>query len=236
MEATPHPDELRASSNVPPARQALAWLGALIALVAVMLVVDRLGHSVKDFTRDPGSISEIDWWKGSLSLLGSMLWGAAAMAFAVGATTSSTDRGYFAAMSLASAGLGLDDSLRIHENAFPEVLGVPEKAVFALYALALAVVVWRHRHRILLHHPVPILVTGFGMAASVALDLLFDRGTPNLIGSLEDVPKVWGIAALAAFAFLEARGTARQVADPVIIEATDLDGPTRRVDPEPLQP
>lgn len=213
------------------------WFAVLGFMTLGMVTLEALGPDIKDFTRDPGAISEIPWWKGGVSLLGTMLWAAAAMAFAIGASVEASDRGYFMAMTVASAGLGLDDTLRIHENAVPEILGVNEKIVFGVYGLALLVLFWRHRHRMLRHHPVPIVMTGVGLAASIALDLLFDRpGQSNLAGSLEDVPKAWAIAALAAFAFLETRGAAERAAGPVIV-ATDLADPVTggSADPE-LQP
>lgn len=191
-------------------RQLLPWAALLVAVLAGLAIAGAAGTPTRDLTRDPTAIGEMAPWKGSLSLVASMLWASVATSMVVAVMThdDSVDRPYFLGLLGVVALLGLDDSLLLHEEVLPAV-GVPEPAVVGVYAaLVVAFVAWRRR-RLTARHPAPLLAAAAGLAASATADVLFDAlgvdGLTNVATIVEDGPKLWGLLALATFAALEAR-------------------------------
>lgn len=185
-------------------RAVAGWLLGLAALLAALGLADRAGYPTKDFTSDPSTVGDFEWWKGSVSLAGTALWFASAAVFTVASWASPIDRRFLRAMAVVSGGLGLDDSLRVHETILPVTFHISEHRAFFAYGLALAAVAWVFRHRLLAKHPVPAAAFALGMTASIASDVVL-RGVNDKGVWFEDVPKAWALVALLAFALLEAR-------------------------------
>lgn len=196
--------------RLPPALSAaaiaVAFLGGMIAI-----------HLAKEvpfayLTQDPTVIGELAAYAGFLSNAGVIFWCATAAVCLFSAAVlpaSARDRSLVQAAGWISALMGLDDLFRLHESVIPRVLGIPELAVYAAYALLGAWFVLRFQE-MLLRRDGRLLVTALAcFAGSVALDLTSLPIDPYL---LEDSLKFAGIAcwfvyfARRSFLSLAARG------------------------------
>jgi hypothetical protein len=179
----------------------LAVLGlAYLATVVLMLLVSAAGHvldrPVGDFTRDPTAVLEGPAYIGFVSSIGAVVWavGATACLLAVLLLEGRT-RSAFLWGGLLTAALLADDLFLLHETYYPQV-GVPEKAVPLLYAVAIVAyaVVFRdflRRHGLLL---IPAAAALF--AVSGLLDFTLDEEAPFLV---EDGAKLLGIVTWTFF-------------------------------------
>lgn len=186
----------------------LAFVAAAAGLLALILLAAKwVGIPPGELTPDPNSVSERAPYVGILSTLGVMAWGAivascllaGAVLYAVsGASPRSRFMLWTAAFALI---IGVDDAAMFHENVAPDKLGIPQRAVIALYgglALAWIVASWSELRR---SDSVLLLVTGACFVASVMVDQLYEARVA------EDFLKYVGIAAFTAWALLEARAS-----------------------------
>lgn len=184
----------------------LGWLTAAAAALGLLLVLAQLaGIPAEELTPDPNSVAEQSAYVGVLSVLGVMLWGAAAasclLAGAVlrGAGGSASGSRFLLATAALCTGLGVDDAAMIHENVAPDSLGVPQRAVLAGYlGLTLA---WLVAFRAELRRSslALLLCAAPCFAASLAIDFV------DASRVVEDYFKYVGLFALAGWAFTEAR-------------------------------
>lgn len=140
---------------------------------------------------------------GIISTFGVILWFVTAAvclfaALVLHAQNASRDIVIFAVFAgLLTGWLALDDAFLVHENIAPK-FGIPQKAVIlAIVAAALAYVLrcWRI---ILALDPIMFGLAGFGLAASVGLDLVQTRSY-DLYSLFEDGAKFIGIVCWTAF-------------------------------------
>lgn len=201
------------------ARYKPRWYGRLrglclyvyVPLGAVLLVVaGQRAVSTSVLFRDPNVLADAPFYAGILSNLGVLLWWTAAVVGFLSysllrtfARSRRAHRYFFLAVAAFTALLALDDLLMLHEEVFPNLLGVPEIAVFGLYALLFAVLLVTFRTRVIrlgLALPGSALAF-FGVSVLIDLGLLrfFFELPPGLDGYLEDSAKLLGIASWCYF-------------------------------------
>lgn len=187
-------------------------LAGAVALGLALVALDVAGAPVLDLVRDPAVISDSAWWTGSISLVGLLLWAAAAgMLLITGLVLlegPERERARFFLSSAALVGwLAVDDALLLHEDALPHDLGVPQAVVFLVYGLAAGA--WALRFRRYLVRDawlLAVVVGGFG--ASVLLDNA--NSLPGVevgyrAAVAEDWAKYVALGALLAWALVAAR-------------------------------
>ncbi len=177
---------------------------ALAVLGVALLAGGQAGLAPQHLLRDPladlgvpavtGALS----WLGVLAMAGTaaLLAGAAAVC---GRTRPGGDDGRFLASSAAAVALlCLDDAFQLHETLLPHV-GVPELLAYAAYACGAMAYLGRWRRHLL--HRTEVAVLGLAAAllgGSLLVDLLaLEVSAGSTI--VEDVPKLLGIATLAAY-------------------------------------
>jgi hypothetical protein len=189
------------SETFPRGRRSAGWLiGTLLlfllpaALLVPGLLIIGEDNLVLVF-RDPNRLVESPWYYGFYSKLGIVLWSAAAAVCLFGGVLLAVQRRWERALLLLGIGLltamlCLDDLYQIHENSY-SLVGIPEKAVFASYALLLGVILLWFRRLILQQTQWGLLAFSLAFfVASTIVDLtwkefgiryLFEEG-PKLIG------------------------------------------------------
>lgn len=179
-------------------------LTAVTATLLIMLVlfIGWQPFAPADYImRDPASITSTPVYYGALSNLGVLLWSASAAICLLGALTTRIlsnrwdTTSFFAGFSGLSAFLCLDDLFQFHELLLPGNFGIPEEALFVLYAIALTYMLVRFRKIILQTQPSLLVTSLLLFALSIILDIL--PLPTNLI--LEDGSKF--IAIFAWFAY-----------------------------------
>jgi len=193
-----------------------AWVPALLFLAAVPLAARLTGHPVSLFTRDVFSVAEVPVYTALLSNAGVLLWCATATMclFAAGALveTMPARRFYlgFGALSLAFLA---DDFFMLHEWIVPKVLGLPEVAVSAAYALALAGLLAVTRREVARREPVLLGIAVAWFAASILLDVVERVPAPAWHYLAEEGCKFFGIVTWAVYfgrsSFRDARASRR---------------------------
>jgi hypothetical protein len=180
-----------------------AVLAALLAAaVAVKVRTDVPWHHVMG---DPATTTGWPFWVGFISNAGAIVWAATSAIFFVARRLErdAVRHRFLLASGLFVAMLGVDDLFLLHEQAFPGLLGVPQTAVLAAYAVLAIAYAWTFRAQILAT-PYPLfLLAAVLLGTSVALDQLMDRFEIYLpaSGFLEDACKLLGIGAWLAYAW-----------------------------------
>lgn len=188
------------------AMRRLVWLALAAGALALVLVGAHLaGIPPGELTPDPNSVAEQSAYVGVLSTLGVMLWGAVAAGCLLAGLVLRDADGRQSRFLLATAALalmlGIDDAALVHENVAPDSIGVPQRAVLALYgAIALA---WAVAFRAQLWRSDVVLLGAAGVcfAASIAIDYL-ERSRV-----VEDYFKYVGLLAFTGWALVEARAS-----------------------------
>jgi hypothetical protein len=193
----------------------------LLALVLTVLPVLLVGLAsswfaveVRIFTQDATALAKVHPLAGVLSSLGILLWWTSASIWFFCATlphpalTPPLAR-FCLNSALLSAYLALDDLFQIHESLAPDYLGIPEMAVYALLALAVASYLLIYRHQWLNRRGLLLLGALGLLAASVVADgverWLWRMGHWTYL--LEDGLKWMGIVAWMSFCVAWCRHT-----------------------------
>lgn len=185
---------------------------ALVPPLGVLCTV-ALAHLVRGvpftyLTRDPATLGGLHPLMGSVSMLGIILWAAAAAVSLLAALhlvrRGAAGAGFYVASGALSAWLMFDDAFLFHEVLAPDHLGISNEVVLAGLALATAAWLGIYRAAILKAGPFfLILALGF-FALSLGVDAVAD----NAAGDSEDVswrifledgPKWMGITCWLAF-------------------------------------
>lgn len=175
----------------------LVYLTAVVTLVVASAVAIRLGEHPGLLLRDPQVESEAPLWTGALSLVGSVLWAAAAGACLVTGLMlrrhpdwHSWTR-FFVVAGVVNTCLCLDDTFLIHDHLLP-ALGVPDLATYVLYGLLGAAWVGVCRAQFLVVAREPLLLTSVALlVVSVIIDVGLPFSYTNVV--IEDAPKYLGI-------------------------------------------
>lgn len=172
-----------------------------LAAIGVILTLKARGKvSFGDFSRDVAAIADLPFYFGLLSQAGLVLWAAAATLglFSAALLLSQGSRrwglpAYAGGLSLA---LLVDDLAMLHEHVMPDILGIPEIAVFAGYVAAGAFMVWHFRRELPSTRLDLFALAMVLFPISMALDLGPDF---RLQSAAEDSAKFLGICAWFAF-------------------------------------
>lgn len=189
-------------------------VGAIVPLALIVLFRVHAGIGVADMTRDPSSIAHIHPLLGALSSLGVLLWSgcAAIWLFCAGVLRSlrESDAARFSLVSgILSAYFALDDLFQVHEFLAPTYLGLPERAVYGLLAVATVWYLWAFRRQLVGDDVVLLLVSYCLLAMSVSIDAVFEKWLWRLeewTYLLEDGFKWTGIIFWLAFGDVPGRG------------------------------
>lgn len=167
--------------------------GAVLVLGLAAVAAEHTGRELSFFTRDPLAELHEPIYTGAVSTLGALVWWTGGVAALLAAAV--VRRGE-AAHALAAGGLltlllAFDDLFVMHEELIPDLVGIPERVVYAAYAAAGLAFVWWHR-RFLVPAPRALLL---GLAVALfGLSIAFDVVAPGR-HALEDGAKLLGIVA-----------------------------------------
>ncbi len=177
------------------------YAAPLLVLVAAVVLSQVLGVPIGDFTRDPTTVAKLMPYVGSVSMVGVLLWTAAATACGIGwgvlrrRPDGHRMAGFFLHFGVVTAALGLDDLFLLHETA--EHFGFNEKLLLLVYGGLLGAGLVRFREQIL-KTDFLLLIIGVGfLGLSVSVDVVQDQldailGTWRIL--VEDGFKLLGIA------------------------------------------
>lgn len=181
---------------------------ALIIPVLILTAVAPLPEKLaKGLLRDPASSVYHEAvccgpLLGAVSNFGVVLWtvtaGALLMAaFIMASSKKRNDHARFlAGAGLLTGWLALDDLYMLHDSLLP-MLGAPEKAVYAAYALATGTFFYLFRNLLRRERLLILAAAGGFFAVSILLDIIMEDAARAYY--YEDAAKLFGIAAWAAF-------------------------------------
>jgi hypothetical protein len=179
---------------------ALAGAAFGLGLLAVVAVgADRTGRSVSFFTRDPLAELHAPLYTGVVSTVGALVWWSGGVVALAAALALGSRRPAFApllALAALTLALAFDDLFLVHEEVLPDIVGIPEKAVYAAYALAGAAFVVVFRPFLAKPPRLPALAAAVLL---LGLSIFFDVVAPGR-HLLEDGAKLLGIVAWTIFA------------------------------------
>jgi hypothetical protein len=160
--------------------QLLIVLPPLALMALVLLYVagasDGLPGGAAHVLREPQDVLDGEWYSGSLSTLGGLLWAISATALALVALRPGSHRRTAAVAAGLSIAFALDDVFLIHDYLAPQV-GISDKLVFAAYGLVGLWLLLRGRPFFVLHGWIGPLVAGGLLATSVGADYLLQELT-----------------------------------------------------------
>lgn len=175
--------------------QTLCAAISLLVLICWFSIYADISPSV--LIRDPMAVSGGKPYWGALSNIGVICWvGAASVAMFAGSILNA-DQGnanasrFFWQIGAFTALLSFDDLFMLHEEFFPNLLGIPEKLVMLLYLILAAYIFVRHRRFIQANWHVSLAFAVVFFAVSVGVDA-FGKQLP-LRYLAEDGPKFLGI-------------------------------------------
>ena len=179
---------------------------AVLALVLGAAVLARLAYGIPwdHMLGDPAAALQAPFYLGFVSNVGILLWAAAAGVFLFAARVLALAGGdarwrrFLFASGAFGALLALDDLFMLHERVLPDVLGIPQPAVAAAYAVdGLAYLAWFSP--LIAASAWPVLLAAFGLlAASLGMDQLPVELYARALW--EDAAKLLGIGAWLSYA------------------------------------
>lgn len=184
------------------------WAALALVLAAAVAVKVRMDVPWFHVMGDPATTTGWPFFVGFVSNVGAMLWTATATVFLVAWRLRRSPGGepgearFLLASGLFVALLGIDDLFLLHDQAFPDYLGIRQTWVLAAYGALGLSYAWFFRAR-LRTGPVVLFAAAMALlASSVALDQLMDRFEIYLpaSGFLEDAAKLLGIGTWLAYA------------------------------------
>jgi hypothetical protein len=202
------------------ARTPRSLLGLLVAgyvVIAVGIVLLRAADvEVLDLFRDPTQLSPFlgdHPWKGGLSMLGVLVWVAAAtVCLFVGAVLRArTGSGRNSTFLLGTGALllllGFDDAFVVHEDVAPILAGTDRVEPLVLLVLAAAIAVWLvlFRREIAASAYVILLLAFAGLGSSFVLDFAYELGGDfSGRGLIEEAAELAGQVTVLVYAAHEA--------------------------------
>ena len=175
---------------------ALAWIVVGAVMVAVKAASVALDEAVHLFTKDVASLADLNWYAGSISNVGGILWfvGATACGLAWFVAARGALMSPLLHLALFLAVVGADDVFLLHEGLYSKA--VEEELPFALYAVALVAFAIVHRRYlarrgVLLLAPLALVF----FTASAFMDRSYDEKQ-----TIEDGTKLLGIATIVVLA------------------------------------
>jgi hypothetical protein len=180
-------------------------VGSILIVIAVVSALFELRTSL--FTRDVTAIAGIHPLSGFLSNLGILLWCTTASICLFAAVPLANLKGrevfrFLVSSGLLSGYLLLDDLFLIHETLAPRYVGVDERAIYVVLALAILAYLVAFRRLILRTRCVMLLAAVGLLAASVVIDTILEPWLEQLDHwkfLLEDGCKWLGIAGWCSY-------------------------------------
>lgn len=196
--------------------------GALFVLVvtsATVLIILQKDVSARMLMSDPAAFMDQPWWLGAFSNVGVLVLAASSGVWGVGAYllyragTRPPGRRFALVSAFLSVALTLDNTYMLHEQVFPH-RGIPELAIYALYAIAAIAYVaiffrsWLQTEYLLL----------FASFVLFMLSVLLDSVPQITSSSVEDVCGVagmvfWLLYGVRASTFFVRRALSRETPD-----------------------
>lgn len=179
-------------------RLLLLFLVAAVPIAVVVFSRVFLDVPVAYLTKDIAALGELTAYAGLLSQIGLIMWGSAAavliftMIHFYDRILEGGTRAFFISSIAVTLILFLDDGFMLHESFFPSI-GIPEKAAYLSYLVALLVYLTVFVKRILETEYVLLLLALAFFALSMMIDVLSGFGFTSII--LEDSTKFAGIVA-----------------------------------------
>lgn len=176
----------------------VGMLTGVLAVAATGVFAELAGVPSESLTREPQTVLGGAAHVGAMSNLGVLAFGVAAVAAGLTATVvRGRARGMFAAASIVTSLMLLDDLYLLHDAVYPKI-GVPETAVQAAYLLAIAAIVLRWRAELGW-----VALSGIGLtlafwALSIGMDTFLNNHPLNVDQLVEDGAKFVGIAVWAS--------------------------------------
>jgi len=178
------------------------YLPAVLFLLAMVILCTQMDIPISFFTCDPASVAEIHPFTGMVSNIGILMWTAAAVVclFCWALLRKDPDKTRFSTFVLFSGimtmVLLIDDLFLLHEEIFPEHLGIPQKFILLGYmGLTLFGIVIFRKSILATDYLLLLIALGF-FGLSVFVDV-FDHEIDALIGGwrylFEDGFKFLGI-------------------------------------------
>ena len=171
---------------------ALACAAAVVFCAASLVMGAYMaGIAPFDLLRDPANQFGFPVYGGVISNLSVSVLTLSAAVAGFAAIFGTRKRTRFTAAALLSAILAVDDQYMLHEYVGPKIIGVPEVAFFALYALVGLAIAWSIGRRLLLLRHATLLLAGLGLALSIAIDLLLPMSAYTVL--VEELAKLGGL-------------------------------------------
>lgn len=192
------------------------WAIALLLLCAVYLLARATGDPLGHLTRDPAAITQSRPYIGLLSMVGVMLWAAAVAVSLLGvaAIGQRAVRGqrqailFLTASAAFSLILGIDDTLMLHEQIFPNRFNWPETTTYLAYILAMATYIIQFRQQISSGLRLALGATCLCWGISIGIDSVLPDG--DWITFIEDGFKFVGIVNWLVYCSHSSLGLIRQ--------------------------
>ena len=182
----------------------LVWIYPVVAgLVLVLFAGEaRYGIPFSFFTQDPLVVAKGRAYFGLLSNLGILCWCAAATVclftwVLLKSSAHARNAGFFLFSGILTLMLTLDDLFQLHEEVFPNLLGIRQRYVLLCYLLLTAAYLVIYRRKILSRHAVFMVAALAMFTLSVAEDAtsiaLIMHNSLSLHYLVEDGSKLFGI-------------------------------------------
>ncbi|MGB6647734.1 MAG: hypothetical protein WBG01_04260, partial [Bacteroidota bacterium] len=182
-----------------------AYVPSAILILLVLGLSSLTGIPVGEITRDPLAVMGGDFYVGSISNLGILLWCATATicfftAALIGKSEeASKTRSFLLFGGLLTTLLCLDDLFMLHEFVFPRYFHWKQGIIVLSYGLLLLAYLWSFRKRVLdSHFLLLVLASGF-FGVSVLVDRLPEYLLPGFYYLVEDGSKLLGIVSWFAY-------------------------------------
>ena len=208
-------------------RRALLELGVAYLVAGLILGTAIVLWLVKDipignFTRDPANTFDYEFYIGSISYIGIILWTATATICIFAASIMRDDatpetremRNFLLASGLLTLALMFDDLFLFHEQFFPDYLGIPDYLTFSVYALVTLSYLFIFRNVIFKTHYLLLITAGALLGLGMVVDKILDTSADTSIKFLtEDGIKFFGITTWFVYYARLALNQFRQVRD-----------------------
>ena len=182
---------------------AAAYMVATFILGAVVVLWVFKGIPIGHFTRDPANSFNFQFYVGSVSTIGGILWTATATLCIFSANLLRSKEAspeqkemsnFFLASGLLTLALLFDDVFLFHEKFFPNYLGIQDYFTFPAYAVIALSYLVIFRRVILKTHYLVLIAAGGLLGFGMIVDKLLDGSSDTSIKFLtEDGIKFFGI-------------------------------------------
>jgi len=175
---------------------AIVYFFLLVMLIAVGVISAQFGIAVDMFTRDPSALFDASPFVGVISNIGVLFWCATvAICFFASAFQLKNGNGtcanFLIFSGLLTALLLFDDLFMLHETVLPEVLHIPEKMIYVIYLVLIALYFIKFRESLLQTEYIILFIACSFLGLSMVSDLVLPQEGIEFL--IEDGFKLFGI-------------------------------------------